>query len=150
MRRSCAFALLATGLLAASPALGVERRAEPKKPAPAEKVETPEPAQPSDGSPPYEAQLARLSELMGALTWMRTLCGYPDGADYRARMAALLDAEATAQDRREKLAGAFNRGYAGYRTTYRTCTPNAQLVIVRFVDEGARIAREISYRFGGS
>lgn len=141
--------------LAAAPALAVERKpvAAPKKPAVVEKPAPepePPPQQPSDGSPPYEAQLTRLSEIMGALAWLRSVCGDSDSAEYRARMAALLDAEATAPERRERLAGAYNRGYHGYETTYRACTPNARMAIARFLDEGGKIAHEISYRFGGS
>jgi uncharacterized protein (TIGR02301 family) len=138
--------------LVAAPALAVERKSAPKKPAAAEKApEAPvSPPPPSDGAPPYEAQLLRLSELMGALSYLRGLCGDGDAAEYRARMAALLEAEAATPERREKLAGAYNTGYRGYQTTYRSCTPNARIVIGRFVDEGGRIAHEISYRFGGS
>ena len=31
----------------------------------------------------------------------------------------------------------FNRGYRGFQQTYRTCTPAADLVIRRYLDEGA-------------
>lgn len=141
-------------LLAATPVLAVDRKPAPapKKPAVVEKPapEPEPPQQPSDGSPPYEAQLTRLSEIMGALSWLRSVCGDADSGEYRARMAALLDAEATAPERRERLAGAYNRGYRGYEVTYRSCTPNARTAIAKFIDEGGKIAHEISYRFGGS
>jgi uncharacterized protein (TIGR02301 family) len=108
------------------------------------------PETPAENAPPYETQLLRLSEIMGALAYLRDLCGDGDGGEYRARMATLLDAEAGAQERREKLAGAYNRGFRGYETTYRVCTPNARATIGRFVEEGGRIARDISYRYGGT
>ena len=41
----------------------------------------------------------------------------------------------------------FNRGYRGFEQTYRTCTPAADLVIRRYLDEGARIARELTARY---
>ncbi|MGA8601103.1 MAG: TIGR02301 family protein, partial [Beijerinckiaceae bacterium] len=69
---------------------------------------------------------------------------------WRTKMAALLDAEAKTQTRRERLAGAFNRGFRGYEVIYRTCTPNAETVIARYLSEGERIARDISYRYGAS
>jgi uncharacterized protein (TIGR02301 family) len=146
---------LALGLaasLVAAPALAVDRKPAAKKPAAAvEKAPAPpEPSSPSDGAPPYETQLLRLSELMGALTYLRGLCGDGDAGEYRARMSALLEAEAATPERREKLAGAYNVGYRGYQTTYSSCTPNARIVIGKFIDEGGRIAHEISYRFGGS
>ena len=35
-----------------------------------------------------------------------------------------------------------------YQLTYRTCTPAARAVIDRSLDQGARLARELSIRFG--
>ena len=99
--------------------------------------------------PPYEPQLLRLAEIMGALAWLRDLCGLQDGDKWRARMSALLEAEATTEARKARLAGAYNKGFTGYEATYRTCTPNAELVIVRYLEEGSRIAREVTNRFGG-
>lgn len=143
----CALALA----LAAPPALAVERR--PARPPVAEKKEPDRKAAPPEaapGAPLYENQLLRLSEIMGALAYLRDLCGDGDGAEYRAKMAALLDAEGTAPERREKLAGAYNRGYRGYETTYGQCTANARAAIARFVAEGGRLARDISDRYSGS
>ncbi len=100
--------------------------------------------------PPYEPQLLRLSEILGALSYLRDICGARDGDAWRAKMASLLDAEAKTQTRRERLAGAFNRGFRGYEVIYRTCTPNAETVIGRYLTEGERIARDISYRYGAS
>lgn len=100
--------------------------------------------------PPYEPQLLRLSEILGALSYLRDVCGARDGDAWRAKMSALLDAEAKTQTRRERLAGAFNRGFRGYEVIYRTCTPNAETVITRYLNEGGRIARDINYRYGAS
>lgn len=110
------------------------------------------PASPgADGPPPpYEPQLLRLSEILGALAFLRDLCGAEDGDDWRAKMASLLDAEAKTGQRRQKLAGAFNRGFRGYETTYRTCTPNAHSAISRYLQEGGRLAHDIAYRYGNS
>jgi uncharacterized protein (TIGR02301 family) len=100
--------------------------------------------------PPYEPQLLRLSEILGALSYLRDLCGSEDGDDWRAKMSALLEAEAGGGQRRLKLTGAFNRGFRGYETTYRSCTPNARAAISRYLDEGGRIAHDIAYRYGNS
>lgn len=105
---------------------------------------------PEDALPPYEPQLERLAELMGTLAYLRDLCGKGDGAEWRSRMSALLDAEAKTPERRQRLAGAYNRGFHGYEATYRFCTPAAELVIARFLVEGDRLARELSARFGGT
>ena len=64
-------------------------------------------------------------------------------------MRALMEAEARTEARRERLAGAYNRGFRSYETLYRSCTPNAQTIIERFLDEGGKIANDVTNRFGG-
>jgi uncharacterized protein (TIGR02301 family) len=100
--------------------------------------------------PPYEPQLLRLAEILGALSYLRDICNARDGDAWRGKMSTLLDAEAKTQTRRERLAGAFNRGFRGYEVIYRTCTANAETVIARYLSEGGRLARDINYRYGGS
>jgi uncharacterized protein (TIGR02301 family) len=112
--------------------------------APAASPAAPEPA------PPYEPQLLRLSELLGALTYLQDLCGGQGGQIWRDKMSALIDAETQDQTRKERLAGAYNRGFHGYELSYRQCTPNAQEVITRFLDESGKIARDVSHRYGTS
>jgi uncharacterized protein (TIGR02301 family) len=62
-------------------------------------------------------------------------------------MKALLTAEAQAQERKTKLMASFNRGYGGFQQTYRTCTDAANTAIRLYLDEGARISREITARY---
>ena len=59
----------------------------------------------------------------------------------------LIDAEASSGDRRDKMVQSFNLGYRGFQQSYRTCTPAANLVIRRYVQEGAKIARDITARY---
>ena len=103
----------------------------------------------ADPPPPYEPQLLRLAEVMGALAYLRDLCGQKDGEKWRARMAALLEVEASTEARKERLAGAYNKGFSGYETIYKSCTSNAELVIDRYLDEGGRIARDVTNKYGG-
>ena len=107
------------------------------------------PASPAE-TKPYDPQLMRLAEILGTLTYMRQLCGDTDADQWRARMQALLDAEGTSAARKNRLAGAFNRGLEGYSLSYRTCTPNARMVIERFLGEGERIAKQIENRYRAS
>jgi uncharacterized protein (TIGR02301 family) len=103
--------------------------------------------------PPYEPQLLRLSEIMGALAYLQTICGAASGSRagaesaWREQMENLMTAEAAGPSRREKLAGAYNHGLRGYEFSYHACTPNAQLVRQRFLDEGAQLAHDISARY---
>ena len=99
------------------------------------------------GRAPYEGDLQRLSEILGALHYLRDLCGAREGQTWRNEMQALVDAEAPSGERRERLVASFNRGYRGFQQTYRTCTPAAEFAIKRYLDEGAKIARDITARY---
>jgi uncharacterized protein (TIGR02301 family) len=96
---------------------------------------------------PYDNELQRLAEILGALHYLRAVCGSKEGQKWRDQMQALLDSEAPDGDRRKKIAAGFNRGYRGFQQTYRTCTPAADVAIRRYLEEGARIAREITARY---
>lgn len=97
--------------------------------------------------PPYESQLLRLSEIIGALHYLRTICPGPDTGQWRREMQAFLDVEAQAPERREQLTLSFNRGYHGFERSHRTCTAAAQLAVRRYVDEGRRIIADVTSRF---
>jgi len=99
------------------------------------------------GTVPYDGELQRLAEILGALHYLRPLCGVSEGQKWRNEMQALVDAEAPSGERRTRMITSFNRGYRGFQQTYRTCTPAADLVIRRYLDEGARIARELTARY---
>ena len=60
---------------------------------------------------------------------------------------ALIDAEAPTGDRHDQMVASFNRGYRGFQQSYRTCTPAADVVIRRYLEEGAKIARDITARY---
>jgi uncharacterized protein (TIGR02301 family) len=97
---------------------------------------------------PYDVNLQRLAEIMGALQYLRGLCGAKDGQKWRTEVQALIDAEAPSGERRSRMIASFNRGYRGFQQSYRTCTPAADLVIRRYLEEGSRIAREVTARYG--
>jgi uncharacterized protein (TIGR02301 family) len=100
-------------------------------------------------APPYEGDLLRLGELMGALAYLRELCHDGDGAEFRAKMAHLIESDPRPQEAKDQLAGAFNRGFEGYRQTYRVCTANARDAIAAYLDETQRLARDVAARYGG-
>jgi uncharacterized protein (TIGR02301 family) len=105
-------------------------------------------AEPETAAPPYEEQLLRLSEILGAVYYLRDLCGGDEGSLWRDQMQALIDAEQPDFDRRLGLADRFNRGYESYRAVYLTCTPAALSAVDRYMQEGARLAGEITARYG--
>ena len=122
--------------------------AKPEKPADQAAPGASAPGAPEGPPPPYEPQITRLSEVLGALAFLRDLCGAGDGDEWRVKMAALLDADAPSGSRRQKLMASFNRGFRGYELTYRSCTPNAQTAISRYLSEASRLTRDITYRYG--
>ena len=89
---------------------------------------------------PYDERLMRLSEILGAVHYLRELCGANDGQAWRDRMKELMDAEGSTALRRAKLTRSFNNGYRSYSRTYNSCTPSAQTAINRFLAEGSEIA----------
>jgi uncharacterized protein (TIGR02301 family) len=112
---------------------------------------TPEvPAAPAEPAPTaYEPDMLRLAEVIGSLAFLRQLCGGAEAPAWRARMTELLDAEGTTPGRRERLAGAYNRGFRGFALTYRTCTASAEEATVRLSADGERLLRILAGRFGG-
>jgi uncharacterized protein (TIGR02301 family) len=89
----------------------------------------------------------RLAEILGAVHYLRELCGANEGQLWRDQMKEILKNEGTTAVRRAKLVNSFNDGYRGYRRTYRTCTQSATLATARFSTEGAQIAASLA---GGS
>jgi uncharacterized protein (TIGR02301 family) len=140
-RRIVALAVLAACLtspllLPAGPALAAPAPAAP-------------PAPPQAPPQPYDGQLLRLSEILGALSYLTSICDPAQKDPFRVQMQALLDAEANVSPRREEFAGAYNRGYRGLASTYARCTDNARALIKRFRDEGVAITRQVRNLYGG-
>jgi uncharacterized protein (TIGR02301 family) len=117
------------------------------KPAPDAKAA---PAPETEPPPPYDPEILRLAEILGALTYLDGLCGANPPGDWRAKMQALLEADAKSAARKERLAGSYNRGFRDYERSYHLCTPNAQAIIGRFLAEGGKIAHEVVNRYGAS
>jgi uncharacterized protein (TIGR02301 family) len=106
------------------------------------------PARAIEGGPaPYDGDLMRLAEILGALHYLRPLCGVSEGNKWRDQMQALLGAETPSGERRDRLVANFNSGYRSFQRTYRTCTPAATVVVRRYLDEGAKISRDITARY---
>ncbi len=139
--------LLACVPLAPAPALAQQRSPARAAPKPPEKEK--EPAPPPEQPAPYDRDLMRLAEIIGSLALLRGLCAAPDAGEWQNRMRALIDAEGVTPGRRDRLAGAFNRGYRSYAVTYRVCTPSAREAAARFVTEGERLSQSLAGRFGG-
>jgi uncharacterized protein (TIGR02301 family) len=143
MRRLLLLSLLA---VVAMPALAQQQRrpAAPPPPPPPKEEAAPEP-------PPaaYEPDLLRLAEVLGTLSYMTALCTQPGSDTWPQRITQLIEAEGTTPQRKERLAGAYNRGYLGHQSTHRACTERSRQIIDRQLQQGQRLTREISTRYSG-
>ncbi len=151
MRRALPAVAAALAFAMAGAAMAQQSRTSPparNAPAPPPAAAAPSP-QPEPPPPPYEKELLRLAEIMGSLAFLRSLCNAPDALEWERRMQALLDAEGTTPARKERLAGAYNRGFRGFSLTYRICTPSAVEATTRYLQEGEVLSRNIAGRFGG-
>ena len=97
--------------------------------------------------PPYDDRLVRLSEIVGSVHYLRTLCS---GADegWREKMQDLIDIEADSPERRARLIAAFNRGYRSFASVYRNCTDLAIEAEQLYRRQGLELASEIIARYG--
>lgn len=98
--------------------------------------------------PPYEQQLQRLAEILGALHYLRPLCGAEEPSVWRDQMDQILAAEDPTPERRARIVSQFNLGFSSFATVYRTCTPAALTAIERYLLEGKKLTRDITARYG--
>ena len=96
--------------------------------------------------PPYQRQMERLAEVMGSLYYLQPLCK-TGTEDWRAQMAELIALDEPDEDRRQRLAGAFNTGYTGFSRLHRHCTPASREALSRLLFEAQQLARTIHTRF---
>jgi uncharacterized protein (TIGR02301 family) len=127
------------------PAPAQPRPQQPGQPAPQAQTPIGPPVQ--TGPAPYDHDLQRLSEILGALHFLRGICGTNEGQKWRNEAQALIDAEAPVGDRHDQMIASFNRGYRSFQQSYRTCTPAALVAIRRYLEEGAGIARDVTARY---
>lgn len=104
-------------------------------------------APPQNTPAPYDRDLQRLAEILGAVHFLRGICGSNEGQKWRNEAQTLIDTEAPTGERHDQMVASFNRGYRAFAQSYRTCTPAADFAIRRYLAEGAKIAREITARY---
>lgn len=97
--------------------------------------------------PPYQAEMERLSEILGSLYFLGPLCRPDTGTDWRGQMADLINLDEPDEDRRQRLSGAFNTGYQAYARLYRLCTTSADEALTRLLVEAEKTARDIHSRY---
>ncbi|MEM7067805.1 MAG: TIGR02301 family protein [Pseudomonadota bacterium] len=98
--------------------------------------------------PAYDAQMMRLSEILGSLHYLRELCGANEGQLWREQMQNLIVKEEPTPERKARMTARFNQGFRGFQETYRSCTAAALEANNRYIAEGEKLANEIPSRYG--
>lgn len=133
---------LVLGLALAAPAFAQQTKESSGKETPATPAIEEKPA-------PYDERLERLSEILGAVHYLRNLCADTAEDNWRASVQRIIELEAGKEPKRqEKLTAAFNRGYRSFAAIYTACTDSAVVAEERYRNEGATLATEITARFG--
>ena len=137
-----AITLVMAGLFCSTPVLAQSKKAPAAAP---QETVTPVEVKPA----PYDDDLSRLSEILGALQYIESLCKSTTPNDWRADMSKLIATEAGNEPKRqEKMTASYNRGYRSFAATYTTCTSNAKNAEKTYRNEDATLAQEIASRFG--
>ncbi len=97
--------------------------------------------------PPYEERLLRLSEIVGSVHYLRTLCLKTDEG-WRSKMEQLINLEATDPQRRARFVAAFNKGYRSFASVHRKCNSVAIEAEELYRQQGLELASEIIARYG--
>ena len=98
--------------------------------------------------PAYEEQMMCLAEVLGALHYLRELCGANEEQLWRDEMKNLLEKEEPTAERRAMLIARFNRGFRGFQEIHRKCSAAAIEANNRYIAQGIRLANEIPNRYG--
>src|SRR2546423_9813426 len=96
------------------------------------------PARAEVAAAPFDGSLQRLAEILGALHYLRGLCGANEGAKWRNEMQALADAETPSGERRGKQGGRLQPGHPGVPQAYRPRHPAAGPRVQRHILERAK------------
>ena len=95
---------------------------------------------------PYDRDLQRLSEILGALHFLRAICGSKEGQKWRNEAQTLIDAEAPNGERHDRMVASFNRGYRSFQQSYLPA-PRPPISPFAATSTSRKIARDITARY---
>ena len=121
------------------------------------------PAKPAPGPPPilergptpFEPQLLKMAELMGALAFLADICSNEasnaqSGQIWRDKTALLMDAETSGPRLRGLMAGAYNRGYSDLEVNYKGCSQPALALYEHDLEMVHRLSQDLARRYSGT
>ena len=98
--------------------------------------------------PAYNDKMLRLAEILGAMHYLRKLCGANEELKWREQMEKMLVNEDPAEKRKAELIGRFNRGFRTFNEIHVECTPTAVEAANLYLRQGTKLAGEIPNRYG--
>lgn len=88
-------------------------------------------------------RLMRLSELLGELHYVRSLCDPQNPSFWRDRMNEMIRLEKPPIQQRNDMIGQFNTGYNEAKAQFTTCTDQARSLSEAAAREGEGLARQL-------
>ncbi len=98
--------------------------------------------------PAYNDKMLRLAEILGAMHYLRELCGAKEKMKWREQMEKVLASEDPTEKRKADLIGRFNRGFRTFSEIHAECTPTAVEAANLYLRQGTKLAGEIPNRYG--
>lgn len=96
-------------------------------------------------NPVKQADLTRLSQVLGSLHALRVSCSGREDQTYRSRMSTLLDLEAPdASALRDPLVDSFNAGFQTYGQGSATCPKDRSAQEAKLARDGFRLAKQMA------
>ncbi|BBE70637.1 TIGR02301 family protein [Oharaeibacter diazotrophicus] len=104
---------------------------------------------PAPAARPFEADLTRFAEILGATSYLDQLCGTAEPDAWRGRMEAIVDAQRFGAEERRRYVAAFNRGTRTLAAVHRVCTARTRALLQRYLAEGAEVGSRLADGRGG-
>ena len=102
------------------------------------------PAAAGPRDPAYNADLIRMSEILGAVHLLRQLCSSGEGQLWRSKMEELLEIEKPEEEQRKLMISHFNISYHQHRRAFEKCDRLATSAADKLIEEGATLSKRLA------
>ncbi len=94
-----------------------------------------------------ERRLVKISEVMGALHYLRGACYRPERTQWRSEFDLLLKQYRPSTSLRNRMNDAFHGAYVYHQRNYAGCTQDTAYRASKMADDGERLARKLANMF---
>lgn len=96
--------------------------------------------------PLYQPEMERLVTIMGSLYFLDPICNTEERY-WRFQAEELILLDQPTEERKQRLIGAFNTGYAAFARTYVSCTQPAIVALDTLLEEADGLTQDIHSRY---